>query len=113
MQRSLLLIGIIRASHSIVRALSIQWQILRRYLARHIYQLIDISIEFTRYILLGRLLSGMSLEETVDYLAEELDLERSDHVREVGQSVAELRDYTKQLSALLKSSVEDRFGRLC
>ncbi len=34
----------------------------------------------------------MSLEETVDYLAEELDLERSGHVREVGQSVAELRD---------------------
>ena len=51
-----------------------------------------ISTEFTRYILLGRLLSGMSLEETVDYLAEELDLERSDHVREVGRSVAELRD---------------------
>lgn len=34
----------------------------------------------------------MSLEETVDYLAEELDLERSDQVREVGESVAELRD---------------------
>ena len=41
---------------------------------------------------LGRLLFDMSLEETVDYLAEELDLERSEHVREVGQSVAELRD---------------------
>lgn len=34
----------------------------------------------------------MSLEETVDYLAAELDVERSEHVREVGQSVAELRD---------------------
>lgn len=34
----------------------------------------------------------MNLEETVDYLAEEFDLERSDHVREVGQSVAQLRD---------------------
>ncbi len=34
----------------------------------------------------------MSLEETVDYLAEEFDLERSDHVREVGQSVADLHD---------------------
>ncbi len=34
----------------------------------------------------------MSLEETVDHLAEELDLERSEHVREVGRSVAELRD---------------------
>jgi hypothetical protein len=34
----------------------------------------------------------MSLEETVEYLAEELNLERSDHVREVGESVAELRD---------------------
>jgi len=34
----------------------------------------------------------MSIEETVDYLAEELDLERSEHVRKVGQSVVELRD---------------------
>ena len=34
----------------------------------------------------------MNLEETIDYLAEELDLERSDHVREVGESVAYLRD---------------------
>jgi len=34
----------------------------------------------------------MDLEETVDYLAEELDLERSEHVRDVGRSVAELRD---------------------
>lgn len=46
----------------------------------------------TRFIPLHGLLSSMSLEETVDYLAEELDLERSEHVREVGQSVAELRD---------------------
>ena len=46
----------------------------------------------TRFIPLDGLLSNMSLEETVDYLAEELDLERSEHVREVGQSVAELRD---------------------
>lgn len=29
----------------------------------------------------------MDLNETVDYLAEKLDLERSDSVREVGQSV--------------------------
>lgn len=35
---------------------------------------------------------NMSLEETVDYLSEELDIERSEHVREVGESVAELRD---------------------
>jgi hypothetical protein len=41
---------------------------------------------------LDRYLSNMNLEETVDYLAEELDLERSEHVREVGRSVAELRD---------------------
>ncbi|ATW87340.1 hypothetical protein halTADL_0536 [Halohasta litchfieldiae] len=34
----------------------------------------------------------MNLEETVDYLAKELDLERSEHVREVGRSVAKLRD---------------------
>jgi hypothetical protein len=34
----------------------------------------------------------MNLEETVDYLAEKLDLERSDHVLEVGESLAELRD---------------------
>jgi hypothetical protein len=44
------------------------------------------------YIPLDGLLSGMTLEETVDYLAEELDLKRSAHVREVGESVAELRD---------------------
>jgi len=41
---------------------------------------------------LDNLLLTMDLEETVDYLAEELDLERSEHVREVGHSVAELRD---------------------
>lgn len=46
----------------------------------------------TRFIPLDGFLTTMSLEETVDYLAEELDLERSEHVREVGQSVAELRD---------------------
>jgi hypothetical protein len=34
----------------------------------------------------------MDLEETVDYLATELSLERSEYVREVGQSVASLRD---------------------
>ncbi|ERG97315.1 MAG: hypothetical protein J07HQW2_03801 [Haloquadratum walsbyi J07HQW2] len=34
----------------------------------------------------------MNLEQTGDYLAEEFDLERSDHVRAVGESVAELRD---------------------
>ncbi len=42
--------------------------------------------EPTRIILLDGLLSTSSLEGTVDYLAEELDLERSGHVREVGQS---------------------------
>lgn len=41
---------------------------------------------------LDGLLSDMHLRETVDYLAEELGLERSEHVREVGQSVAQLRD---------------------
>ena len=34
----------------------------------------------------------MTLTETVDYLAEELDLERSEHVRQVGKAVARLRD---------------------
>jgi len=34
----------------------------------------------------------VNLEETVDHLAEELGLERSEHVRQVGRSVAELRD---------------------
>ncbi|ELZ12624.1 hypothetical protein C479_04487 [Halovivax asiaticus JCM 14624] len=34
----------------------------------------------------------MSLEETVEYLSEELDIERSEHVRETGEAVAELRD---------------------
>lgn len=34
----------------------------------------------------------MTLEETVDFLAEEINIERSDHVREVGQSVSKLRD---------------------
>jgi len=46
----------------------------------------------SRLISLAGLYFDMSLEETVDYLAEELDLERSEHVREVGRSVAELRD---------------------
>ncbi|GAA5434756.1 hypothetical protein Hjap01_04248 [Haloarcula japonica] len=46
----------------------------------------------TRFIPFHAILFIMSLEETVDYLAEELDLKRSEHVREVGQSVAELRD---------------------
>ena len=41
---------------------------------------------------LDGLSSDMNLQETVDYLAEELGLERSEHVREVGQSVAQLRD---------------------
>ncbi len=45
-----------------------------------------------RALLLGGFPSRMSLEETVDSLAEELGLERSNHVREVGQSVVELRD---------------------
>jgi hypothetical protein len=34
----------------------------------------------------------MTLTETVDYLAEELDLERNEHVRQVGKAVAILRD---------------------
>ncbi len=34
----------------------------------------------------------MDLEETLEYLSAELDIERSEHVREVGQAVAELRD---------------------
>ena len=42
--------------------------------------------------MLGGLSLTMNLKETVDYLAEELDLERSEHVPEVGRSVAELRD---------------------
>jgi len=41
---------------------------------------------------LDRLTWYMDLEETVDYMAEELDLERSEHVRDVGRAVAELRD---------------------
>lgn len=46
----------------------------------------------SRFMPLQRLFLNMTLEETVDYIAEELDLERSEHVREVGESVAELRD---------------------
>lgn len=34
----------------------------------------------------------MDLEETVDYLAKEFDLERSDSVGKLGQSVAGLQD---------------------
>jgi len=34
----------------------------------------------------------MDLEEAVEHLSAELDIERSKHVREVGQAVAELRD---------------------
>lgn len=34
----------------------------------------------------------MSLDETVEYLAEELNIERSEHVEETGRSVAHLRD---------------------
>jgi len=37
----------------------------------------------------------MILGETVDYLGEEFDFERSEHVREVGQSVADLWDLTR------------------
>jgi len=46
----------------------------------------------TRFIPFGALPSCLGLEETIDYLAEEFDLERNDHVREVDQSVAELYD---------------------
>ena len=56
------------------------------------YQTVYLGKLYTRFILLDGLRFNMSLKETVDYLAEELDLERSEHVREVGQSVAELRD---------------------
>jgi hypothetical protein len=55
-------------------------------------ELFRVSWKLYTIIPLDRLRVTMSLEETVDYLAEELDLERSEHVREVGQSVAELRD---------------------
>lgn len=44
------------------------------------------------YISLGQLPSNMSVKETGDYLAEEFDLEWSEYVREIDQSVAELRD---------------------
>ena len=46
----------------------------------------------TRLITLRMIFCSMDLEETIDYLAEELDLERSEHVHNVGQSVARLRD---------------------
>jgi hypothetical protein len=46
----------------------------------------------TSFIPLDRAHSGMNPGETVDFLTEEFDLERSEHVCEVGQSVAELRD---------------------
>lgn len=54
--------------------------------SKHNYQI------STRFIAFDGIPANMSLEETVDYLAEVFDLERSEHVREVGQSVAELRD---------------------
>ena len=41
-------------------------------------------------MVLDRLLSRMILEETVEYLAEELNIDRSEHVREIGRAVAEL-----------------------
>jgi hypothetical protein len=41
---------------------------------------------------IGGEIDGWKERFEVDYLAEELDLERSEHVREVGRSVAELRD---------------------
>ena len=34
----------------------------------------------------------MNLEETVEYLADELDIERSSYVQEAGRRVAHLRD---------------------
>jgi len=34
----------------------------------------------------------MELEETVAYLADELDIERSERIREIGRSVAHLQD---------------------
>ncbi len=36
--------------------------------------------------------SDMDLNETLEFLSEELDIERSEHVREGGRSVADLRD---------------------
>ena len=34
----------------------------------------------------------MHLDETLEFLSEEFDIERSEYVQEVGRSVAELRD---------------------
>ncbi len=34
----------------------------------------------------------MELDETLEFLSEELDIERSEYVRAVGRSVADLRD---------------------
>ena len=46
----------------------------------------------SKFTTVSRFSLSMDLETTVDYLAEELDLERSEHVREVGRSVGKLRD---------------------
>lgn len=45
-----------------------------------------------RFIALWHIIPGMSLEETVDYLAEEFNLERSEHVEAAGRAVADLQD---------------------
>lgn len=34
----------------------------------------------------------MNLTETIDYLSEKYDIERSEHARELGRAVAHLRD---------------------
>lgn len=55
--------------------------------------LVDITTaNSTRLMSLTEFPRNMNLEETVDYLAEEFNLERSEHVREAGKLVAELRD---------------------
>ena len=64
------------------------WKIVSAPFVQHLYGWLTAST-FTEA---GLFSLCMDLEETVDYLAEELDLERSEHVREVGRSVAELRN---------------------
>lgn len=46
----------------------------------------------TRLILSYTLELNMDLDETLEYLSKEFDIERSEYVREVGHSVAGLRD---------------------
>lgn len=62
---------------------------------RELYQL-TVNSALRVYAMASR--RHMDLEKPVDYLAEELDLERSDYIGKVGQSVAGPRDY-RQASA--------------